>query len=182
MSGSDTKCPTGGGPGHETEELTDFSDKIMPLESVHACTRPQGAATGPAPGARHQAVSWVPRSSGSTNSLFRASSAIHAGTCQPVRNMPTRRSPVTGSGQAAGWACFACCAVVPAVHMASTMFRLSWQHLISGTRLGATGALAGMQPAVRASDPKVGTGFGKNPMLKQRDRAAAPIPSMRPPL
>ena len=35
---------------------------------------------------------------------------------------------------------------------------------------------------VRASDPKVDAGFGKNPMRKQRARAAAPIPPVCPPL
>jgi hypothetical protein len=34
----------------------------------------------------------------------------------------------------------------------------------------------------RASDPKVGTGFGTNPMLKQNDRAASLISFESPPL
>ena len=34
----------------------------------------------------------------------------------------------------------------------------------------------------RASDPKVDAGFGKNPMRKQKAGAAAPSPSVRPPL
>ena len=39
---------------------------------------------------------------------------------------------------------------------------------LAGKALGEDTALA----IARASDPKVGTGFGTNPMLKQNDRAA----------
>jgi hypothetical protein len=38
-------------------------------------------------------------------------------------------------------------------------------------RTGRPFALIG----TRASDPKVGTGFGKNPMLKQKDKSAGLI-------
>ena len=49
MSGSDTKCPTGGGPGHDPEELTDFSDKIMPLDNVHRVHSPALGRNWPGP-------------------------------------------------------------------------------------------------------------------------------------
>ena len=39
-----------------------------------------------------------------------------------------------------------------------------------------------VKEALSAADPKAGTGFEENPMLQQRDRATATVPSVRPPL
>ena len=47
---------------------------------------------------------------------------------------------------------------------------------------GSMLAIAGPAAIARASDPKMDAGFGKNPMRKQKAGAAAPIPSVRPPL
>jgi hypothetical protein len=60
---------------------------------------------------------------------------------------------------------------IPANHLVPATIPAN--HLVPAMESKTETARARIATA-RASDPKVGTGFGKNPILKQEDRAAAP--------